>query len=327
MIYKVLAIQYYPSGLGTSYECVVNDEKQTDVTTTMNSARVYLYDISNAQNTSVNNNNTVSIYANRTSGSIALSGYSYTTNNATTFQTLNNVTSTTVNISNLRDPGADITFYGGGSGSITVTGADKSVKVEGGRTFRIRASYSISASTFSYPNNNYVTITVTPTYTGSGDGLDAPNYWTHYWNVNFNGIAQGNYSISGNGNTGAGSFTFKCPYDTKWTVDSPKIEVYCSRIEALYSYEGGGSTVTHTGFRVNKGGYQNPYTGEYGVTGTDYSGNTTFIPYGDYPNATPYGSGTWDVGGVIVPSQYGESYEWTEQQGGTTYSGYITYYA
>lgn len=336
MIYKVLAIQYYPSGLGTSYECIVNDEKQTDVTTAMNSARVYLYDISNAQNTSVNNNNTVSIYANRTSGSIALSGYSYTTNNVTTFQTLNNVTSTTVNISNLRDPGADITFYGGGSGSITVTGADKSVKVEGGRTFRIRASYSVSASIFSYPNNNYVTITVTPTYTGSGDGLDAPNYWTHYWNVNFNGIAQGNYSISGNGNTGAGSFTFKCPYDTKWTVDSPKIEVYCSRIEALYSYQGGGQTVTIEYFHLN-----NQYQG--GATGEALTENESFIDYdfiyeGDYRikrnnggSVIVYCSGETSSGVPYslarINSSYGYIYEETHQEGGTTYSGYITYYA
>lgn len=325
MIYKVIPIQYYPSGLGTSYNCTVNDEKQTNVTTTLSDGRVYLYDISNAQNTSVDNNNTVSVYLNRTSGSINLSGYSYTSNNISRPQLLGNVTSTTLTIDNLRDPGAKIIFYGGGTGTITTTGVNYSKKVEGGRTFTIKATYNISVSTFTYPNNSNVTVTVTPTYTGSGSGLDSPNYWTHYWTVNFNGISQTNYSISGNGNTGAGSFTFKCPYDTKWTVSSPKIEVYCSRISAYYEYEAGGSTVTHTGFRVNKGGYQNPYTGEYGVTGTDYSGNTTFIPYGDYPNATPYGSGTWDTGYGIVQSQYGESYTWTEQQGGSTYWGYISY--
>lgn len=329
MIYKVIAIQYYPSGLGTSYNCKVNDEKQTDVTTTMNAARVYLYDISNAQNTSVNNNNTVSIYANRTSGSIALSGYSYTTNNTTTFRALSNVTSTTVNISNLRDPGANITFYGGGSGSITTTGVDKSVKVEGGRTFRIRASYSVSVSTFSYPNNNNITVTVTPTYTGSGDGLDASNYWNHYWNVKFNGIAQGNYSISGNGNTGAGSFTFKCPYDTKWTVSPPKIEVYCSEIEAYYSYSASGQQV-YGGFKTGGG-----WSSSWGEVVTGYenaggSGNTYYVSANtEFPGAQKDGEGYWCISvsgySAWVAKENGSPYYITEP--GSTYSGYVTYYA
>ena len=334
MIYKVLAIEYHPSGLGSSYNCTITDQKQSNVTTTMANARVYLYDIVNANNTSVNNNNTVTISVSRNSGNIGIARYTYITNNSSTSKALSNVSSTNFTITNLRDPGAKIVFYGGGTGNITTTGVNKSTTVEGGRTFTIKASYRVSVSTFSYPNNNNITVTVTPTYTGNGDGLDTPNYWNHYWNVKFNGITQGNYSISGNDNTGAGYFTFKCPYDTNWTVSPPKIEVYCSEIEAYYSYSASEQQV-YGGFETNSGiisGFPDDGTGKPDTSVPSAQqylvpGNTRF------PNATKYngGYGTYylctSVSGYPAWVYSGNGHEYTVPEPGSIYSGYVTYYA
>ena len=326
MIYKVLAIEYHPSGLGSSYNCTITDQKQSNITTTMANARVYLYDIVNANNTSVNNNNTVTISVSRNSGNMGIARYTYITNNSSTSKALSNVSSTNFTITNLRDPGAKIIFYGSGTGNITTTGVNKSTTVAGGRTFTIKASYSVSVSTFSYPNDNNVTVTVTPTYTGSGEGLEASNLWIHYWNVKFNGISSGNYSISGNGNHGAGSFTFKCPYDTNWTISPPKIEVYCSAIQAEYSYNAGGHIVTTEYFHVND------YYGG-GVTGEKILPDGTFIEWvfvyeGNYTVYQNNGGSViinYGLDLVRVNSSYGYTYEESHEEGGTTYSGYIEY--
>ena len=148
MIYKAIGITYYPSGLGSTYNCTITDQKQTNVTKSLLSSTVFLYDLNKASNTSAENDNTVSVSLSQNSGSMSLVGYSYTSNNNTYSQSLSNVTSLDFTIQNLRDPGAAIIIYGGGKGTITTQKITYSSTV-GGKTVKVTGTQLDPATTVS----------------------------------------------------------------------------------------------------------------------------------------------------------------------------------
>lgn len=304
MIYKSIPINYYPSDLGSTYNCTITDQRQNGVTKLLSASSAFLYDLTKATNTSTNNSNSVLIQITRQSGNINLGGYEYWTNTTSSTPTSSvqlNTSSTTINISNLRDPGAKINIYGRGSGIIDTSGG---YAYEGEAS--ISSSYGINITSFSYPTSSF-TVEVTPSKSYSGASIEWKNYtWYVRSNSSNNIISNVTNNINANSK---GSFTVSIPWNTKWE-GTPTITVYCMHLEAIVKTSSQQKIV---GININRDGWQSSRYGwivtgwsEIGGSGAKYS-----VPYGTY-----YGEpedGWYPVQGYDSQGNYGSC--WTTEHG------------
>ena len=278
MVFKTIPLTFYPTALRSNYNATITDYRQTNVTSSALNATVYLYD---KDKTPVLAANPVTIKMTRINASGAtIRGYKYISNDVITKKALTAAASNTLKITDLRDPGAKIIFFGGGTGTIKFTNTSKSYSVSG-KTIKAGVTFSINKTSFEYPTSSNVAVTVTPTY--SGTNVDAVKDWEVSWNAKFSGGAE-LVSISGNQkNSGSGTLTFKRTYD-KETTGTPTVTIILERLRAYYSFSASGTKVKYA---IVKDG---------GASG--------------YENADGSGTGYWVPGGTEteVDGNYDETY-------------------
>lgn len=205
-----------------------------------------------------------------------LRGYSYTTNNVTTKNSINATNSYTFSISNLRDPGARIVLFGSGTKRIAGGSATAYGYLNNGTQISATMTVSVTPNSFSYPGS----VTITPSLSGSGSGatFDSFNKWIVYW---------GNNSLYTSSANSPSSFNITLNYDSEIAEDTIYFLPISFSVYYKVSYQGDLNGVTVNGDVTgwyNDGVSNRPVL----VRGGYYSGasyddyHNEYIVYGDF---------------------------------------------
>ena len=340
MVFKSIGITCYPTSLGDVYNCRVTDQRQTQITKTMNESSVYLYDLDKSAEITEENKNAVSLYASRKSGDMTLAGYAYVTNSVTTNKQLSNFpTTASITIDDLRDPKAKIIFYGGGVGTINGSNFSKSFTI-GGKTLTVSGNYTIANNNsnsfttsinFNYPMSS-TTYKVKVNYSGN-DNVESYENWSVGWRVSTTGGVSGSGTDTSDNIGSSGRAIIQRPYNSNSSSD-PKAVIRLAHLIADYDFYVGGYDVTYiyAGENFSDGYVNNAWVGyvevPYGTRITNYSetSSTYYFPYNG--NLTVYAEDGWPIGEMYinyVRIQKEQTYTEPGHEGGVHYRGQIRY--